>query len=147
MTVLTICSFHWLKDDKHVFLYKLINGRWHHKGYCKDLSYRLLCNHNRKKFWGDVALNSFRDVDSILDQMYRKANMLGVILWRFRILWLNEENAHLKKYSTLQQGTHKIGFQCCPNVSMHFRIILNHHNKYPNIFSLCIFGLKCCLYP
>ena len=37
---------------------------------------------------------------------------------------LDENAYYLKKYSTLQQGTHKIGFKCYCNVSMHFCIII-----------------------
>ena len=80
-----------------------------------------------------------------------KANIFGILLWRFKILRLIEENAYIKKYRTLQQRTHKMGFWCYSNLSMHFCInvmkIENHHNKNPNIFALNIFGLKCYLYP
>ena len=52
---------------------------------------------------------AYSDEDSILDQIYEKQ-----IFWpsfmRFKILGVNYENAYLKKYSNLKQGTHKIGF-------------------------------------
>ena len=53
--------------------------------------------------WTDLTWNICRDVDGILDQ-----------------------NAYLKKYSTRQQGTHKIGILVYvhANVSMQFRIML-----------------------
>ena len=50
---------------------------------------------------------AFRDEESILDQIYE--NTLGIFLWGFKILRVFEENAYLKKYGTLQQGTYKIG--------------------------------------
>ena len=58
----------------------------------------------------------------------------------------------LKKYSTLQQGTHKIGFECYSEVSLYFRITLWTLNfkfiiKNTNIFALNMFGLKCCFRP
>ena len=64
-----------------------------------------------------------------------------------------EEDAYLKKYSTLQQGTYKIGFWSYSNVSVHFRLmkimkISNHHNKNMNnlLYIIHIFGLQCCLH-
>ena len=51
---------------------------------------------------------AYRDEDSILDQIYEKQ-----ILSAFYYEDL-KENAYLKKYSTQQQGTHKIGFYCNP---------------------------------
>ena len=52
-------------------------------------------------------------------------NIFGLLLWlwRLKILGVIEENAYSRKYSTLQLGTHKIGFQCYFNVSVHFRIM------------------------
>ena len=49
---------------------------------------------------------AYRDEDSILDQKYEEQIFSAF----FYEDW--KENAYLKKYSTLQQGTHKIGFQC-----------------------------------
>ena len=48
-------------------------------------------------------------------------NIFNMQILNFRVI---EEYAYLKKYSTEQQGTHKIWFKryCC--VSMHFRIML-----------------------
>ena len=57
-----------------------------------------------------------------------------------KILRVIEENARIKKYSNLIQGTHKIVFLCYSNIRyMHFRIIKNRHNKNPNIFALYIY--------
>ena len=65
-------------------------------------------------FWGDVVLDTFnnvsRDENNILDQIYNKANMFGLLLWGFEILRVIEENGYLKKYSSLQERAHKIGF-------------------------------------
>ena len=67
-------------------------------------------------FLGDVVLDTFndesRDEDKILSQIYIRTNMLGFLLWGFKILRVIEENAYLKKYSIhiLQGRAHKIGF-------------------------------------
>ena len=37
---------------------------------------------------------------------------------------VTEENAYLRKYSTLQQGAHKIGFKCYSDDSIYFPIML-----------------------
>ena len=62
-------------------------------------------------FCGDVVLDGFNmvynDEDSISDQTYKKQIFLD---FYFEDLSIIEENSYLKKYSTLQQGTHKIGF-------------------------------------
>jgi len=52
----------------------------------------------------------YRDEDSILDKIYEYKYIFGLVLRRFRIFRIIEENAYLKKYSTLQQRAHKIGF-------------------------------------
>ena len=36
--------------------------------------------------------------------------MLGLLLWGFKVLSVIEENAYLKKYSSLQERAYKIGF-------------------------------------
>ena len=53
-----------------------------------------------------------------------KTSIFLLLLWIIRILRVIKENSYLEKYSTLQQGTHKIGFKCYSNVSMHFCIVL-----------------------
>ena len=60
-----------------------------------------------------------------------------------------EENAYLRKYSTLQQGTHKMRFQC--DVSTYAFLynvmkIQNYHNKNSNIFAFNVWS-KNCLHP
>ena len=64
-------------------------------------------------FIGYVVLNTFnnvsRDEDNILDQIYTKANVFGLLFWRFKVLRVTEENAYLKKCSSLQERAHKIG--------------------------------------
>ena len=50
---------------------------------------------------------AYRDKeDSILDQIYQKQIFLDF----HKISRVIEENAYLKKYSTLKEETHKIGF-------------------------------------
>ena len=39
-----------------------------------------------------------------------KSNIFGLLLKRFKILRVFEEKAYFRKYSSLQPGTHKIGF-------------------------------------
>ena len=70
----------------------------------------------------------YRDEDSILDQIYGNQMWSVFYIWRLKILRVIEENAYLRKYSTLQLGT---WVYCYSNVSIHFR--KNHHNKNPNI--------------
>ena len=54
--------------------------------------------------YGDVVLASFNMVYSDEDKIQRpkifQANLLGSLLWRFKILRLIEEYAYLKKCST-----------------------------------------------
>ena len=40
--------------------------------------------------------------------------MFGLLLWGFKILRMIEENTYLKKYSSLQERAHKIGFSDNP---------------------------------
>ena len=72
-----------------------------------------LCNHNRIVLSRHVVLDSFNmaymDEDSILYQNI-KTKFFRIYLSRFKFLGVIEENRYLKKYSTLQQGTHKIEF-------------------------------------
>ena len=42
------------------------------------------------------------------------ANIAGLLLCRFKIQRVIDENAYLKKYSTLQQGAHKLVFSDTP---------------------------------
>ena len=49
----------------------------------------------------------YKDEDSILDQI--NSNQIFFASY-FKILRVIEENAYLRKYSTLQLGTHKIAF-------------------------------------
>ena len=62
-------------------------------------------------FWGDVVLHSFNNVsrgeDNILDQIYLKQMCSDFYYEDLRVI---EENAYLKKYSSLQERAHKIGF-------------------------------------
>ena len=53
---------------------------------------------------------AYRDEDSILDQMYQKQIFSNFNYEDSEVLKVIEENAYLKKYSTKQEGTHKIGF-------------------------------------
>ena len=54
---------------------------------------------------------AYRDEKSILDQKYQNQMFLDFYyVDLFKDLRVIEENAYLKKYSTLQQGTHQIGF-------------------------------------
>ena len=79
-----------------------------------------------------------------------KANIFGLLFKRFKNFIGIDENAYLKKYSNLQQGTHKIGLLCYFNVSAvshNVMKIRNHYNKNPNIFAFFIFGLKCFFIP
>ena len=55
------------------------------------------------------------------------------------------ENEYFKKYSTLQQGTQKIGFHNVIAFSYNVMKIQNHQNN--NLFLICRFGLKCFLHP
>ena len=64
---------------------------------------------------GDVILDGFnmayKDEDNILDQIYVwKENLFGLSFWKFKIFRMIKENWYLKKYSIIQQGTHKIKF-------------------------------------
>ena len=74
---------------------------------------------------GDVVLDSvnmaYKD-EACLINLYNlcKAKSFG----RFKILRVIEENAYLKKYITLHQGTRKIGFLCFSIASMRFVILL-----------------------
>ena len=49
----------------------------------------------------------YRDKESILDLTYQ-SKYFWTFLGRFKILRVIEENVYLRKYNTLQQGTHKI---------------------------------------
>ena len=81
------------------------------------------CDHNRIVF--DSVNMAIRDEDSILDQIYkRKKKISDFSLRRFEIPRVIEGNAFLKKYSTLQHGTHKFGFCATPMLVLHFRIML-----------------------
>ena len=53
--------------------------------------------------WYTVRKTAFRTKNM-------KSESLSSLLWRYWILRVIEEYAYLKKYSTYQQGTHKIGF-------------------------------------
>ena len=55
--------------------------------------------------------------------MNTKANIFGLLIWKFNILRVIEENAYSKKYSTLQKEINKIGFKCYSKVSLHFRLM------------------------
>ena len=56
-----------------------------------------------------------------------KANIFGLLTQKLKVLRVIAENAFLKKYSTLQQGSHKIRFQCH---SMLICIFVYYHNKF-----------------
>ena len=66
-------------------------------------------------FCGDVVLGSFhmsyRDQDNILEQKYEKQNIMGILLWRFNIFGVIEEQFIIKEiYGHIsQQGVKKIG--------------------------------------
>ena len=88
----------------------------------------VLRNHNRIVFeemssW--TELTWYIGMKTAFQTKYMNINIFGLVLRRFKIFRIIEENAYLKKYSTLQQRAHKIGFQCYSNVSMHFRIMLS----------------------
>ena len=64
-------------------------------------------------FCGNVVLNGVYmhiGMKTALRKKLREANVFQLLLQRFKIFRVIEENAYLKKYSTIQQGTHKIGF-------------------------------------
>ena len=68
---------------------------------------------DRNNFYGDVVLDSFnkasRDEDYILDQIYKK-QIISHFYYKdftFESDWIK---CIYKVYSTLKQGTHKIGF-------------------------------------
>ena len=61
------------------------------------------------RFWGDVVLDSFNNVSRDEPNIY-KANVFGLLLWRFKVFRVIEENEYLKKYSSLQERVYKIGF-------------------------------------
>ena len=52
---------------------------------------------------------AYWDEDSILDQKVEKQISWDLII-KISILELAEGNAYLKKYSTIKQGTYKVGF-------------------------------------
>ena len=86
-----------------------------------------LRNHNRIVFeemlsW--TALTWDIGTKTAFQTKLNKANIFGIFSLRFKNFGVNEENAYLRKYSTLQQGAHKIGFQCYFDDSMHFQIML-----------------------
>ena len=54
-----------------------------------------------------------------------RTNIFGFINEDLKCSDIIEENAYLKIYSTIQQGSHKLGFIAIySNVRMHFRIML-----------------------
>ena len=63
-------------------------------------------------FWGDVVLDTFnnvsRDADNILYQIYLK--QICPDFYYDDLIRVIKENAYLKKYSSLQERAHKIGF-------------------------------------
>ena len=52
---------------------------------------------------------AYRDEDIMLDQIYEKKYFRTFIMKIQNIKW-DRENAYLKKYSTIQQGTFVLGF-------------------------------------
>ena len=66
---------------------------------------------------------AYRDEDKILEPIYQEK-----ICSDFNYEDLNSKRNRrkyiFKEYSNLQQRTHKIGFKCYYNASMHFRIML-----------------------
>ena len=52
----------------------------------------------------------YRNEDIILDQMYEKQILSAFYYEDLKLQERLEKNAYLRKYSTLQVGTHKIGF-------------------------------------
>ena len=53
---------------------------------------------------------AYRDKDSIVDQINLKHIFSDSHYEDLKIVRVIEENAYLKKYSTLKKGTYKIGF-------------------------------------
>ena len=65
----------------------------------------------------DIFIMAYRDdIGTAFKTIYTQSKY-------FRILKI-EENSNLKKYSTLQQGTHEIRFYCYSHVNMYFRMML-----------------------
>ena len=68
----------------------------------------------KRNFLGDVVLdslnNSSREEDNISDQIYIK-QMCSNFLRGFKVLRVIEENAYLKKYSSIKERAHKSGFK------------------------------------
>ena len=49
-------------------------------------------------FWGDFVSDSFNNSPfNILDKIYTKTNLFGLLLWGFKVFRVIEENAYLKK--------------------------------------------------
>ena len=72
--------------------------------------------------------------------------MLGFFMKIFMFKMI-DGNVYLKYNGTLQQGTHKIGFECLTYVNA-FRIS-NHHSNNPNIFASqynALYSIQCCLH-
>ena len=59
-------------------------------------------------------MSSWTALTCYLDNILWITNFFGLLLWRFKILRVIEENACLKQYIPLQQGTHKLGFSATP---------------------------------
>ena len=66
-------------------------------------------------FWGDVVLDSFKNVSrdkyNILNHIYKKQMCSHFYYENLKCSRVIEEIAYLKKYSSLQERAHKIGFR------------------------------------
>ena len=93
---------------------------------------------------------AYRYGDRSLEQKYEKQIFSDFYCDFLRILRVIEESAYLRKYSTLQQGTHKIGFSDTPTLHIYafsYNVIKisNCRDKNPNIFALYFFIYLCFL--
>ena len=77
----------------------------------------------------DSVNMAYRDEGSILDKIFQMKIFSDFNYYLSPMS--DEENEYLKKYSTLQQGTHKI-------------VTIKIQTYFLYIY---IFGLKCCLHP
>ena len=71
-----------------------------------------------------TALTSYIVIKTAFKTKIIKSESVGNFVMNILNLRVIEEYAYLKKYSTEQQGPHKIGFYCYCSVSIHFRIIV-----------------------
>ena len=57
-----------------------------------------------------TALTMYLGTKTTFQTKYIYRNVFGLLLCRFKVLRVTEENAHLKKYRSIQEKAHKIEF-------------------------------------